>query len=89
MDYSPPDSSVHGKFQARILEWVAIYYSNLATLTTTVTPGKSKIILLSQGRLKYGKVDLEGIILRLNLIFHLLIPGGLISPNTLSIFSSK
>ena len=24
MDYSPPDSSVHGIFQARILEWVAI-----------------------------------------------------------------
>ena len=25
--YSPPDSSVHGIFQARILEWVAISYS--------------------------------------------------------------
>ena len=24
MDYSPPDSSVHGVFQERILEWVAI-----------------------------------------------------------------
>ena len=24
MDYSPPDSSVHGIFQARILEWVAM-----------------------------------------------------------------
>ena len=24
MDYSPPDSSVHGISQARILEWVAI-----------------------------------------------------------------
>ena len=24
MDHSPPDSSVHGIFQARILEWVAI-----------------------------------------------------------------
>ena len=27
MDYSPPDSSVHGIFQARILEWVAIPFS--------------------------------------------------------------
>ena len=27
MDYSPPDFSVYGIFQARILEWVAIYYS--------------------------------------------------------------
>ena len=24
MDYSLPDSSVHGIFQARVLEWVAI-----------------------------------------------------------------
>ena len=24
MDYSPPGSSVHGIFQARILEWIAI-----------------------------------------------------------------
>ena len=27
MDCSPPVSSVHGIFQARILEWVAIFYS--------------------------------------------------------------
>ena len=27
MDYSPPGSSVHGIFQARILEWVAISFS--------------------------------------------------------------
>ena len=27
MDYSPPDSSVHGIFQARILDWVAISLS--------------------------------------------------------------
>ena len=27
MDYSPPHSSVHGIFQARILKWVAISYS--------------------------------------------------------------
>ena len=27
MDYSPPVSSVHGIFQARILEWVAIIFS--------------------------------------------------------------
>ena len=27
MDYSPPDSSVHGLLQARILEWVAIPFS--------------------------------------------------------------
>ncbi|KAM7226499.1 hypothetical protein CapIbe_022644, partial [Capra ibex] len=27
MDCSPPDSSVHGISQARILEWVAIFSS--------------------------------------------------------------
>ena len=27
MDCSPPDSTIHGIFQARILEWVAIFYS--------------------------------------------------------------
>ena len=27
MDYSPPDSSVHGIFQARILEWIAMPFS--------------------------------------------------------------
>ena len=28
MDSSPPGSSVHGIFQARVLEWVAISFSN-------------------------------------------------------------
>ena len=27
MDCSPPGSSVHGIFQARMLEWVAIFFS--------------------------------------------------------------
>ena len=29
MDCSPPDSSVHGFLQARILEWVAISFSKM------------------------------------------------------------
>ena len=29
MDCSPPDSSVHGIFQARVLEWGAIAFSAL------------------------------------------------------------
>ena len=33
MDGSPPGSSVNGTLQARILEWVAISYSNLIVLT--------------------------------------------------------
>ena len=31
MDCSPPDPSVHGIFQARILEWVAISYSRASS----------------------------------------------------------
>ena len=29
MDCSPPGSSIHGIFQARVLEWVAIAFSNI------------------------------------------------------------
>ena len=29
MDYSLPGSSIHGIFQARVLEWVAIAFSGL------------------------------------------------------------
>ena len=32
MDFSPPDSSVHGLFQASILEWVAISFSRYLDL---------------------------------------------------------
>ena len=32
VDYSLPGSSVHGIFQARVLEWVAIAFSNLLVL---------------------------------------------------------
>ena len=38
MDYSPPVSSVHGIFQARILEWVAISYSKGTFLTQGSNP---------------------------------------------------
>ena len=32
MDYSLPGSSVHGTFQARALEWVAIFFSRVKIL---------------------------------------------------------
>ena len=32
MDCSPPGSSVHGIFQARVLEWGAIAFSGMQTL---------------------------------------------------------
>ena len=31
MDYSPPGSSIHGVFQARMLEWGAVAFSDLHT----------------------------------------------------------
>ena len=36
MDFSPPDSSVHGFFQARILEWVAISFSRFVPFSLTL-----------------------------------------------------
>ena len=38
MDYSPPGSSVHGTFLARILEWVAISFSKILD-DIFLTPG--------------------------------------------------
>ena len=34
MDDSPPGSSVHGIFQARVLEWGAIAFSKIYTVET-------------------------------------------------------
>ena len=39
MDYSPPGSSVHTILQARILEWVAILFSRVFSLTQGITSG--------------------------------------------------
>ena len=40
IDFSPPDSSVHGLFQARILEWVAISFPMQSEFLTTGPLGK-------------------------------------------------
>ena len=46
LDCSPPDSSVHGIFQARVLEWIAISFSrgssqprNRTRVSCSVSPG--------------------------------------------------
>ena len=41
MDCSPPGSSVHGIFQARVLEWGAIAFSS-TTVMTTILPDIAK-----------------------------------------------
>ena len=47
MDCSLPGSSIHGIFQARVLEWVAIAFSNmLSRLVITFLP-RSKCLLIS------------------------------------------
>ena len=42
MDCSPPGSSVHGIFQARVLEWDAIAFSEYADDTTLMQKAKTK-----------------------------------------------
>ena len=39
MDCGPPGSSVHGILQARILEWIAIPFSNTCHYTFVKTHG--------------------------------------------------
>ena len=42
MDCSPPGSSVHGIFQARVLEWVAIAFSNPPTRVMEIKTNVNK-----------------------------------------------
>ena len=46
MDYSPPGSSIHGIFQARVLEWGAIAFSN--EYGTSIEIFRSSLISLSK-----------------------------------------
>ena len=43
MDCNPPGSSVHGIFQARILEWVAISFSRGGLSEPEIEPESSSI----------------------------------------------
>ena len=47
MDCSLPGSSVHGILQARILEWVAISFSNVSLVTADLSWLPSPLFLLS------------------------------------------
>ena len=38
MDYSPPGSSVHGIFQARVLEWGVVAFSDSSTTNNKIQP---------------------------------------------------
>ena len=52
MGFSPPDSSVHGFFQARILEWVAISFSNYNPLKSFPEKKKKSFPGLSHSQYK-------------------------------------
>ena len=59
VDYGPPGSSVHGAFQARILEWVVILYSGYLP-NAGIEP------------MSLGPPALSGGLLILNTLFHIL-----------------
>ena len=70
MVYNPPGSSVHGIFQARILEWVAISYSRGSSLSRDQThifiPGSGFLTSEPSGKpnkFKFGK-NLHSIVFR-------------------------
>ena len=44
MDYSPPASSVHGIFQARVLEWGAIAFSDIPNYFMTNGEGNGNLL---------------------------------------------
>ena len=43
MDCSPPGSSIHGIFQARVLEWGAIAFSGYADDTTLMAESEEEL----------------------------------------------
>ena len=56
MDCSLPGSSIHGIFQGRVLEWVAIAFSNmLSRLVITFLPRIKRLLSLSFPTVKQGE----------------------------------
>ena len=56
MDYNLPGSSVHGILQARILEWVAISFSNM--YYTTWKTGDNPKMTIAKKSLKWTEKDI-------------------------------
>ena len=51
MDCSPPGSSVHGVFQARVLEWGAVAFSNYCTVVL-ISHASQVMLKILQARLQ-------------------------------------
>ena len=49
MDYSPPGSSVHGIFQARVLEWGAIAFSTMSAYLCLNPPYLTRTAFICAG----------------------------------------
>ena len=58
MDCSPSGSSIHGIFQARVLECGAIAFSIFATVTTITTFTRSLIIIQVSLNSSFGELKL-------------------------------
>ena len=60
VDCSPPGSSVHGIFQARALEWVAISFSRYADKTTLMKESEEELkSLLMKVKEEHEKAGLK------------------------------
>ena len=55
MDCSPPGSSVHGIFQARVLEWGAIAFSDMLVYKNLITMVDIKRVVLPIEKAKVVK----------------------------------
>ena len=44
MDFSPPGSSIHGIFQARVLEWGAIAFSKMRLFPDLDIPSQPRLM---------------------------------------------
>ena len=78
MDCSPPGSSVHGVFQARILEWVTISFSRGSS------PPRDQTCVSSSPTLQDGSLPTEPWITTLNVDFwFVILANGGVKPVTL------
>ena len=66
MDCSPPGSSVHEIFQARVLDWVAIAFSKLGSLHSTKLPYLFPL-MMPKWQSRYNFVDEKLLFLHLTL----------------------
>ena len=70
MDCSPPGSSIHGIFQARVLEWGAIAFSNSILLYVNLLQSDYQttgVIPLTSNCIQPPGISLEGMMLKLKL----------------------